>query len=430
MHADKNTRAAHAEQNNRAVMHAERNVRLLQMHAVCMNMCFVIPVVVPYYRDRMGLGFDSFLLGEAAFAATLVLLEMPSGWLSDVWKRKYVLLLGTLAEMAGYALLLLADGLWMAVASQMVIGVGISLISGTNSALLYDSLLSEGREGEYRRHEGRRLGVGLYSVAGASVAGGFLYAVHTALPVALSLVTLAAAAVCTLRLHEPERHRRAAVKHPLADMLETARAALGHAELALVIVFAALMFSATKVVMWSQQPYYMAIGLGESAYGVLMAAGFVLGGVSSQFAHLLDGRVSNLKALLGVWALGVSCCIGASLALSTGYGYGGVAMLMLAGTCLYGLAAPRVSEVVNRHVGSERRATVLSTQSLLCSLVFMPLSTLMGHVEKGGGVGSMLQAMALWLMLAGLCLMLWCLRRRLRAKRMRRRLASVFAAAA
>jgi len=412
-------------------MHAERNVRLLQMHTVCMNMCFIVPVVVPYYRDRMGLGFDGFLLGEAAFAATLVLLEMPSGWLSDVWKRKYVLLLGTLVDMLGYALLLMADGLWMAVTAQVVIGVGISLISGTNTALLYDSLLSEGREDEYRRHEGRRMGVGLYSVAGASVAGGFLYAVHTALPVVLSLVTLAMATVCALRLHEPDRHRRAAVKHPLADMLETARYTLaGHAELGLVVVFAALMFSATKVVMWSQQPYYMAMGLGENVYGLLMAAGFVLGGMSSQFAHVFDGRVSNLKALLGVWGLGVSCCVGASLALGAGSGAAGVAMLMLAGTCLYGLAAPRVSEVVNRHVGSDRRATVLSTQSLLCSLVFMPLSLLMGHVEKDGGVGNMLLAMALWLMLAGACLMLWCLRRRLRARQVRRRLAAAFSAAA
>lgn len=416
-------------------MHADRNVRLLQMHAVCMNMCFIVPVLVPYYRDRMGLGFDDFLLGEAAFAATLVLLEVPSGWLSDVWKRRHVLLLGTLFEMLGYGLLLVADGLWMAVAAQCVIGVGISLISGTNTALLYDSLLSEGREAEYRRHEGRRMGLGLYSVAGASMTGGLLYAVDQRLPVVMSLVALGAAALSSLMLHEPERHRRPALRHPLADMLETARHALaGHVELGLVIVFAALMFSATKVVMWSQQPYYMAMGLPESFYGVLMAAGFVIGGASSHFAHLLDGRVSNLKALLGVWMLGVVCCLGASLTLGVMGGWPGAAMLMLAGTCLYGLAAPRVSEVVNRHVGSERRATALSTQSLLCALVFMPLSLLMGRAEKDHGVDGMLLGMSLWLGLAGLCLLLWCLRRRLRARRHavapRRRLAPAFAAAA
>lgn len=298
---------------NKPALHADRNVRLLQRHAVCINMCFIVPIIIPYYRDRMGLGFDDFLLGEAAFAATL--------------------------------------------------GAG---------------------------------------------------------------------ALCAMRLHEPERHRRATVRHPLADMLETARYALsGHVELGLVIVFAALMFSATKVVMWSQQPYYMAMGLGEHVYGLLMAAGFVLGGASSHFAHLLDGRVSNLKALLGVWLLGVVCCTLASVSLGVLGGWPGAVLLMLAGTCLYGLAAPRVSEVVNRHVGSERRATVLSTQSLLCALVFMPLSLLMGRAEKDHGVDGMLLGMALWLCLAGLCLLLWCLRRRLRARRttvQRRRLVAAFAA--
>lgn len=412
-------------------MHADRNTRLLQLHSVCLNMCFVIPVVVPYYRDRMGLGFDDFLLGEAAFAATLLLLEMPSGWLSDVWKRKHVLVLGTLVELAGYGLLLMAQGLWMAVASQVVIGVGIALVSGTNSALLYDTLLAEGREAEFRKHEGRRLGVGLYSVAGASVAGGFLYALDTGLPVVLSMVTMMGAVVCGVLMHEPERHRRAAVKNPLADMLETARYALtGHAELVLVIVFAALMFSATKVVMWSQQPYYMAMQLGESVYGLLMAAGFVMGGLSSQFAHHFDGRVSNAKALLLVWVTGVVCCLGASFALDVLGGWPGVALLMVAGTCLYGMASPRVSEVVNRHTGSERRATVMSTQSLLCALVFMPLGLLMGRAEKAASVDVMLLYMALWLCFAGACMGLWCLYRNRRARRNRRRLAPVFAAAA
>lgn len=397
-------------------MRADRNIRLLEAHAVCINMAFIIPVVVPFYRDRMGLGFDDFLIGEAAFALTVVLLEVPSGWLSDVWKRRYVLLAGTLVEFIGYALMLAADSLLMAMWAQSVIGAGISLLSGTNTALLYDSLLSERREAEYRRHEGRRMGLGLYSVAAASVMGGFIYAIDARLPVILTLVTLAMGAVSCLLMAEPERHRQAAEKHPVADMIATARYALGgHAEVGLIILFAAVMFSATKVVMWAQQPYYAALGLKEEAYGLLMAAGFVLGGMSSHFAHLLDGKVSSLKALMSVWMVAVACCVLASLSVS----WSGVGLLMLAGTCLYGMAAPRVSEAINRNVGSERRATILSTQSLITSLAFIPLGIGMGHVAENHGVNIMLAAMAGWLSMAGLALVVWCLRKRSRAARIK-----------
>ena len=397
-------------------MRADRNIRLLEAHAVCINMAFIIPVIVPFYRDRMGLGFDDFLIGEAAFAITVVLLEVPSGWLSDVWKRSHVLLAGTLVELVGYALMLVADNLLMAMLAQSVIGVGISLLSGTNTALLYDSLLSEGRAAEYRRHEGRRMGLGLYSVAAASVMGGFIYAVDVRLPVILTLVTLAMGAVCCLLMMEPDRYRQAVEKHPVADMIATARYALaGHAEVGLIILFAAVMFSATKVVMWAQQPYYAALGLKEEAYGLLMAAGFTLGGMSSHFAHLLDGRVSSLKALMALWLVAVACCVLASLSVS----WAGVCLLMLAGTCLYGMAAPRVSEAINKNVGSERRATILSTQSLITSLAFIPLSLGMGHVAENHGVNTMLVAMAGWLSMAGLALILWCLRKRLRAARIK-----------
>jgi hypothetical protein len=105
----------------------------------------------------------------------------------------------------------------------------------------------------------------------------------------------------------------------------------------------------------------------------------------------------------------------ASLSVS----WGGVGLLMLAGTCLYGLAAPRVSEAINKNVGSERRATILSTQSLITSLAFIPLSIGMGHVAESYGVNIMLAAMAGWLSMAGLALMLWCLRKRFRAARIK-----------
>lgn len=397
-------------------MRAARNIKLLEAHALCINMCFVIPVIVPYYRDRMGLGFDDFLLGEAAFALTVVLLEVPSGWLSDVWKRRSVLLAGTLFEIFGFALMLVADNLVLAMASQAVIGIGISLLSGTNTAMLYDSLLAEGREAEYRRYEGRRMGLGLYSVAAASVMGGFIYAVDPHLPVILTLVTLALGCAVCLLMEEPERHKRAAEKHPVADMIETARYALaGHAEVGLIILFAAVMFSATKVIMWAQQPYYMALGLAEETFGLLMAAGFVLGGMSSQFAHVLDGRVSSLRALMLICGIAIACCVLASLSLS----WAGVGLLMIAGTCLYGIAGPRVSEAINKHVGSERRATILSTQSLITSLAFIPLSFGMGQVADHHSVLAMLAAMAGWLSMAGLVLVLWCLRKRLRAARIK-----------
>ena len=389
-------------------MRVERNIRLLRSHALFMNMAFVIPVIMPYYRDEMGLSFQDFLIGEAAFAAVIVALDVPTGWLSDVWQRKHVLALGTFMQLCGYAILAVAHSLFGAVLAQSVIGIGISLLNGTISAMMYESLMCGGREAEYRRVEGRRNGYALYSVAGASVLGGMMYPYAHHLPVILSVLAQLCSLVVACLMDEPERHRKMPEKHPVADIIETTRYALRHPEVGFIIVFASVMFCSTKLIMWTQQPYYMALGLKESLYGVLMAVGFVLGGFSSQMAHRLDGRVGTYSALMIAWGLALAVALGAGLSL----GLPGVALLMAGGTCVYGIAAPRVSEAINKNVGSERRATVLSTQSLLTSLLFMPVSTVMGRVSEAAGVQATLLAIAGWLCIAGLSLALWALRRR------------------
>jgi MFS family permease len=384
-------------------MRVNRNIRLLEANAAITGMMFVVPVLVPFYRDQMGLSFDDFLIGEAFFAATIVALDVPMGWLSDVWKRKHVLALGSLIEAFGHLLLQTAHSLMATIISQIVIGVGITLLSGTNTATLYESLMSGGREDEYRRHEGRRSGIGLYCIAGASVVGSLVYPYCHSLPAAATAIVQGIGVILSVMLDEPERHRKKAEKHPVLDMIETGRYALRHAEVGILLMFAAMMFCSTKLIMWSQQPYYMAIGLKEVWFGVLMACGFFLGGFSSHIAHHFDGKANTQKVLIGVWLAAIAACLIAASHL----GWFGVAVLMIGGSCLYGIANPRVSETINRHVDPARRATVLSTQSLLVSLLFIPLSRIMGLVSKAHGVQGMLLSLALWLALAGACLALY-----------------------
>lgn len=379
-------------------MRADRNIKLLEAHAVCVNMSFAIAVIVPYYHDVMGLSFQDFLLGEAAFAATVVLLDVPMGWIADIWQRKHVLALGTLAAAAGYALLLCGRGLGLALLAQSIIGIGICLFNGTNSALLYESLASASRESEYRAREGKRGAFALYSVAAASVCGGWLYGIAHALPVLATLVFLCAGIVVACQTDEPERRRARADKHPLKDIAKTMHQAMRHKQIGFVIVAAALLFSATKMVMWSQQPYYMAAGIDTRYYGVLMAAGFALGGFSSHVSHTL--RATSLCIVSAAWAMAIAVCLGAAAHV----GWGGVALLMVGGTCLFGLSAPQVRDIINRHADPDRRATVLSVQSLAASLVFVPLSAVLGKVESGYGLRMALVCIAVWLCVCGVCL--------------------------
>ena len=389
-------------------LRVERNLMLVWLFTACMSTLFFVPVAVSYYTEQVGLGYREFLFGEAAFAASIVLFDVPTGWISDVWRRKHTLILGVVSWIAGLGCLLIAGSLWHIVLAETLMGIGYSLLSGTNTAFIYDTLLSAGREGEYRKLEGKRLAVSLYAMAGASVVGGFFYSIAPRLPIMLSLVMQFAALVVAGLMDEPERHKRLAEKHPVIDVFETVKYALhGHADIGFLIIFAATMFCATKLIMWSQQPYYIALHLPMTAFGILVAVSYGLGGLSSHLAHRLDGKVDTLRALIGAWFVALLVCIGASTIM----GLPGIGLLMIGGSCIYGTTLPRVNEAINRFVGSERRATVLSTQSLMTNLLSIPLSSVTGWISGLWGVAGSLYAIALWLLLAGFCLCGWGLRK-------------------
>lgn len=385
-----------------------RNVRLLELHSIFWSVLFIVPVMIPFYRDHIGLTFQDFLIGEAVFAGVVVALEVPSGWLSDVWKRKYVLALGSVFWFLGFGYLYVAGNLFDTIVAQGIIGIAVSLFWGTGSALLYDTLLAEGREAAYSRLEGRRFGFGHYSVAFGAVTGGFLYAVDPTLPLLATMISAIPATICCFLMTEPPRHKSAVLGHPLKDMAVTIRYALhGHKEVAFIIIFAGLLFSGTKLILWSQQPYYMALEIPEYYFGLLMAVGFSLSAIASTLAHKLDGRVGNLRTLALALVTAMIVCVGAGSIV----GLHGIALLMIGGSFLFGLSMPRVSDAINSRVDSSRRATILSTTNLLRELFFIPVSVVVGVAVTAGGIGHGLFTIAGWLSLAGLFIALWAWQR-------------------
>ncbi|MBI4030066.1 MAG: MFS transporter [Proteobacteria bacterium] len=353
---------------------AARNIRMLQIYTVCANAIFVLPVLVPYYRDVIGLGFREFMIGEAVFSALMIAMEVPTGWVSDVWGRRKTLIVSAAVQIAGWAMLLRADSFLEATAAQATLAVAVSLFSGTNSAFLYDTLLEAGREGEYRMREGGRMGLALCAVGIASLMGGVLYGVNPVLPLAATIVFVSAGFLATLAMAEPARHAASARKNPFADMAETFRYAVhGHAEVAGIILLSAMLFATTKMMLWAQQPYYIMLGMREEWFGVLTAAGFFLGGAASAFGHRLDGKISNVGALKIMMAWIVGVCVTAGL----WPGYHAIPLL-LSGSIVFGAGWVRVQAAINKRVSSARRATILSCASLMVHVFAMPLLVLTG----------------------------------------------------
>ena len=105
----------------------------------------VIALWVPYLATK-GIGMRQFMELQAVFALVILCGEVPSGLLSDLWGRKKTLLLGSTLKAVSFSLLPLWSSYEGFLFYHLTMGIALSMISGGDVALLYDSHLAAGGE--------------------------------------------------------------------------------------------------------------------------------------------------------------------------------------------------------------------------------------------------------------------------------------------
>jgi len=165
-----------------------------------------MPVVVIFFQSH-GLNLKEVFLLQSVYSLSIVFMEIPSGYLADVLGRKNSLVIGNIFGFIGFTIYVFTGDFWGFLMAEVVMGFGMSMISGADSALLYDSLLEANQEHRYLKEEGITTGLGNYSEAIAGILGGLLAGLSLKAPfIGQAAITLTAIPV-SLWLYEPVVHR-------------------------------------------------------------------------------------------------------------------------------------------------------------------------------------------------------------------------------
>lgn len=187
---------------------------------------------IPLYPLYALLFADTGLSGSqisalfAIWSAVGVLAEVPSGAVADRFSRRGCLVAAGILQAAGYLGWVLLPGFAGFAAGFVLWGLGGSLISGAQQALLYDGLAAVGAQDRYAQVSGAVTAVQLGAQVPAAVAGTVLFATG-----GYRLVGWVSVGVCLLaaavaaRLPEPARDGPGADGPELA-YLATLRAGL------------------------------------------------------------------------------------------------------------------------------------------------------------------------------------------------------------
>ena len=345
----------------------------------------VIPVFVPLVQGY-GLSMTQVLQTQALFAITVALFEVPSGYIADIWGRKRAILVGSLLNGFGFLLLLWADGFADFLAYEFILGLGISLISGADLALLYDTetILRERNE-PGGAGASRSLSRLISIEAGASGVAGIvasLLLIYSTMEALLLVQAVAGFMPLVLGLWLVETPRpKLPVSHG-ANAREIFKLLLFGKPVVLWTTLAIIAFGLLAIYsFWMYQKYWELQGLPVAWFGYIWAAFALTVSVSARYAGVLE-RFIGWRRLL--W-LAASLPILGLLGMAFFGGWAGV-MFGLAIQLSRGLSLTVFYDALNRRVPGDFRATVNSLVSLGVRGVFIVTGPLLGYALDQGGM--------------------------------------------
>ena len=135
---------------------------------------FPMAVITLFQQEHLGLTMADIMLVQAAFGLGLAVFEFPSGYLADRIGYRKSMIFASVLSIFAWTLYCFAIGFWSVLAAEMALGFAVSLLSGTNSAMLYESLSNTGRENEFTRWFGRARFFGQFSEGSAALVAGLM----------------------------------------------------------------------------------------------------------------------------------------------------------------------------------------------------------------------------------------------------------------
>ena len=284
--------------------------------------------------------------------------------------------------MAGWGIYTLATGFAHVMAAEILLGISLAFISGSDSALLYETLKADGSEQDYARHQGRMSGYAQGGEALGAIFAGVIYAYAPALPFVLQVGVWLLALLLTRSMVEPTRIITSPASH-LAEALQSARYAfVENRVLRYNILLNSFLGLASFYPVWLIQPYMQQAGVPLTWFGPvwcganLTVAFFSL--TSHRAAAYLGDRFMVLLflvlVLLGYFGLGV-----------VGGVWGFLFYYLL--TSMRGLRGPMMLNLTQKECPSANRAGILSLQSLCFRLLFVCTGPLVGMLADRAGVG-------------------------------------------
>lgn len=203
----------------------QANIKKLYIFHFLMGCYLISGVLIPFYLIWGRLTFIEFLVLQSYFTIMTLLFELPCGAIADRLSRKYSLFLSGLASASAALIYGSIPNIFFFFIGETLFAFGTSIMSGSNEAILYDSLSKIGKEKNFskviaKEHSLFLLGVVISAPIGAMIA----YSISLQLVMILMVFPYLSGTLITLTLKEPKN----TIKQKSPNLLTTLKSGFNY----------------------------------------------------------------------------------------------------------------------------------------------------------------------------------------------------------
>ena len=323
-----------------------------------------------------GLSNVQAFAANAFFTAGMMIFEVPTGVVADIWGRRISYLLGATTLVLSTLLYVYMwqthAPFWAWAIGSIILGLGFTFFSGATEAWLVDALAFTKSKLTLEQVMAKGQIVGGAAMLTGSVAGGFIaQSTNLAVPyvvrsVILGLTFIAAVVWMKDLGFTPDRSRGAMVEMRRV-VRESIDAGWKNPPVRWLMLAAFCTGGVNMFAFYALQPYLLQLYGDPGAFGIAGLAAAIIAGtqmIAGVFVSRLRGMFSHRTNALIVISLTSTASI-AVLGLTSSFPVALVAVIVWGLT--FSMGMPIRQAYINGIIPSEQRATVLSFDSLMAS---------------------------------------------------------------
>ncbi len=348
----------------------------------------LMPVIVPFFQEQ-GLEMKEIFLLQSIFSGALFLFEVPSGYISDLLGRKNTLIIGSALSGIGFTLFAFVSGFIGLSIAEVILALAVSFVSGTDTALLYDTMNAAGVKKAPIKYTGKMIFYMGLGEAAASIVGGLLVLISIRVTLYAHIAVSWLPVMVAMTFVEPDRPLMDKKKHK-DNFKYILKSMFGQSRLLTLVVLNIIFYSISSLfAVWMFQKYWQEIHIPIAYFGYLWALSNLTVAITGRYAHKVEKKIGSELSLLIIGVIPIAGYLGIGFFESMI----GVFFCFIFQACR-GLTRVILVDALNKRTTGDIRASVNSICALFGRIIFCVFGPIAGYFIDTKGISATSYAFA------------------------------------